>query len=150
MAAIGAIVGFLGPWTWWVVGLILAGLEILVPGSILIWFAVAAVIVGALAFGIDMGWQTELVLFAVLSLVALVIGRRVYGGRERPEADPLVNDRLARMVGRVALLDTAIAGGSGHIRIDDTIWRVDGPDLPAGTRVRITGHTAGRLTVEAD
>lgn len=148
MGMIGSTVAALGPWSWWVLGLLLAGVEVLVPGSTFIWFAVAAVIVGALAFVIDMSWQVEVVLFAVLSVVVLLAGRRFYGGREAPKDDGLVNDRLARQVGRVVVLDTGIANGTGHARLDDTVWRVEGPDLPAGTSVRITGHRSGRLVVE--
>lgn len=149
MGMIGSAVAFLGPWSWWVLGLVLAGVEVLVPGSTFIWFAVAAVIVGALAFAVDMSWQVEVVLFAVLSLVVLLIGRRYYGGERPPADDGLVNDRLARQVGRVVVLHTAIANGTGQARLDDTVWRVEGPDLPAGTSVRIVGHRGGRLVVEA-
>ena len=38
----------LGPWTWIAVGVVLAILEILLPGTFLIWFALAALVVGIL------------------------------------------------------------------------------------------------------
>jgi len=41
------------------------------------------------------------------------------------------------MVGRVAALEQAIDRGRGRIKLDDAFWTVDGPDLPAGTAVRV-------------
>lgn len=149
MGLFSSIAAFLGPWGWWVLAIVLAGVEVMAPGTFFIWFAVAAALVGAVALAIPLAWQTELTLFVVLAVISAVIGRRVYG-RLSERSDELTNDRLARLVGRVALVDTAIAGGTGHIRLDDTIWRAEGPDLPAGSRVRVTGVLDGRLVVEAD
>ena len=84
----------------------------------------------------------------LLSLILAVVGRRFYG-RAAHESDDKTNDRLARQVGRVAVVDTAIVGGTGHIRLDDTVWRAEGPELPAGATVRIVGSRDGRFIVEA-
>lgn len=147
MGMFEALVAYLGPWSWLLLGLLLAGIEIMVPGTFFIWFGVAALAVGLLALAVTISWQVELLLFVALSAVAVLVGRRFYG-REAKEGDEFANDRLGRQVGRLAVVDRAIAGGSGHIRLDDTVWRADGPDLPEGTRVRITGHRNGRFIVE--
>ncbi|MGH7004326.1 MAG: NfeD family protein [Alphaproteobacteria bacterium] len=47
-------------------------------------------------------------------------------------------------------LEEATVNGRGRARIGDSLWRVTGPDLAAGTRVRITGMDQGTLKVEAD
>lgn len=141
-------VGFLGPWTWWILGILLAMVEIMAPGAFFIWFAIAALLVGTLAMLVTLSWQVSLVLFVVLSLILAVVGRRFYG-RAAHESDDKTNDRLARQVGRVAVVDTAIVGGTGHIRLDDTVWRAEGPELPAGATVRIVGSRDGRFIVEA-
>ena len=44
-------------------------------------------------------------------------------------------------------LEKPIIDGSGTVRIDDTIWRVAGPDAPAGSRVRIVQADGASLTV---
>lgn len=147
MGMIAGLVEYLGPWSWWLLALLLAGIEVLVPGTFFIWFGVAALVVGLIALVISLSWQVELVLFVVLSAASVLIGRRFYG-RAAKEGDGFANDRLGRQVGRLAVVDRAIEGGSGHIRLDDTIWRADGPDLPAGARVRITGHRDGRFLIE--
>ena len=147
MGLIEGLIASLGPWSWLVLALVLAGIEVVAPGTFFIWFGAAALVVGLLALAVAMSWQVELVLFVVLSAVAVLIGRRFYG-RASKEGDGFANDRLGRQVGRFAVVDRAIEGGSGHIRLDDTVWRADGPDLPVGARVRITGHSDGRFLVE--
>jgi membrane protein implicated in regulation of membrane protease activity len=42
-----------------------------------------------------------------------------------------------------------ISGGYGRARVGDSVWKVSGPELPAGTRVRVTGADGTVLTVEA-
>ncbi|HMN86004.1 MAG TPA: NfeD family protein, partial [Bauldia sp.] len=54
----------LGPWTWVIVGIVLLGLEILAPGNVFVWMGLAALVVGALALGLDVAWQFELLIFA--------------------------------------------------------------------------------------
>jgi membrane protein implicated in regulation of membrane protease activity len=147
MGLFEGLIASLGPWSWLVLALVLAGIEVVAPGTFFIWFGAAALVVGLLALAVAMSWQVELVLFVVLSAVAVLVGRRFYG-RASKEGDGFANDRLGRQVGRFAVVDRAIEGGSGHIRLDDTVWRADGPDLPVGARVRITGHRDGRFLVE--
>jgi membrane protein implicated in regulation of membrane protease activity len=144
---IAQIVDMLGPWLWWVVGLLLAGIEILAPGSFFVWFAVAAILTGTVALFVDIAWQWQAVLFVAFAVVAVLAGRKVYGTADR-DSDERLNDRVARQIGRLATLETAIVDGSGHIRLDDSQWRVEGPELPAGRQVRIVGFRDGRLQVE--
>lgn len=149
MGVLEGLIVYLGPWSWLLLALLLAGIEVVVPGTFFIWFGAAALVVGLLALAISLSWQVELILFVLLSAAAVLIGRRVYG-RAPKEGDGLANDRLGRQVGRLAVVDRPIEGGSGHIRLDDTVWRADGPDLPAGARVRIIGHRDGRFLVEPE
>ena len=41
-----------------------------------------------------------------------------------------------------------IVGGRGQIKVDDTNWRVTGPDLPSGAKVRVAGADGAVLAVE--
>jgi hypothetical protein len=129
----------LGPWAWWIGGAILLALEIAVPGNVFVWFGIAGILTGAVSLLTDLGWQGELILFAGASLVLVIVGRR-YFARAGASEEPLLNERATRLIGQSYILGDPIVGGTGRIRIGDTVWRLTGPDLPSGTRVRIIGH----------
>ncbi|AFL53801.1 membrane protein implicated in regulation of membrane protease activity [Sinorhizobium fredii] len=141
----------LGPWSWWALGLLLLAAEVILPGVFLVWIALAALLTGALSLVLwDMGfwvWEVQLVVFSLLALVSVIIGRRfVVSSSESDEA--LLNKRGESLIGRTAVLEQPIAEGRGRVRLDDTTWAVEGPDLPAGTRVRIVASSGRQLTVE--
>ena len=81
-----ALVAEIGPWSWWILGLVLLGAEILIPGIFLIWIGLAAIVVGAISFilwdSAIWGWQVQLLVFAALSLISALIGRRIMAGRD--------------------------------------------------------------------
>lgn len=149
---INAIIYQLGPWSWWVLGLLLLTAELMVPGVFLVWIGLAAIGTGiiSLLFWQSPFWQWELQLlvFAALAIVAIVIGRR-YFGREAETTEPLLNQRGESLVGRTAVLKDAIREGRGRVKLDDTTWSVQGPDLPAGSRVKIIACHGRDLTVES-
>jgi membrane protein implicated in regulation of membrane protease activity len=60
-----------------------------------------------------------------------------------------LNDPAGGLIGRVAVVEQAIVAGRGRLAIDGTTWSVQGPDMPAGTRVMITGAQGTVLVVEA-
>ncbi|WP_043610654.1 NfeD family protein [Ensifer sp. ZNC0028] len=142
----------LGPWSWWVLGFVLLAAELVAPGVFLIWIGVAALVVGILSLLLwEVGfwiWQVQLVLFALLSVAAVLLGRRFALSTSETSDEPLLNQRAESLVGRTAVLEKPIAEGRGRIRLDDTFWIVEGPDLPAGTRVRVVSTNGRNLTVE--
>jgi membrane protein implicated in regulation of membrane protease activity len=131
----------LGPWNWMVLGFVLLTLEILVPGVFLLWIGLAALIVGAVSLLIwDAGfwiWESQVVVFLVLSLVCAFVGKKIMSKSGDATDQPLLNKRGDQLVGRTATLTEPITDGRGRIKIGDTMWRVSGPDLPAGTKVRV-------------
>ncbi|PBC04460.1 NfeD family protein [Mesorhizobium sp. WSM3860] len=149
------IVSELGPWNWMVLGFVLLVMEIVAPGVFMLWIGIAALIIGAISLLVwDAAfwtWQVQVLAFLVLSLVSAFVGKKVVGDRSVNADQPLLNRRGAQMVGRTATLSEPIQNGRGRIRLGDTLWRVSGPDLPAGTQVRVTGaaDTDLELTVEA-
>ncbi len=143
----------LGPWTWWIIGLVLLIVEIIVPGVFMLWFGIAAIIVGTVSLSVGEAswwpWQAQIIAFAVLSLGTAIIGRK-YWYNTHPDTDqPNLNARGAQMVGQVSVLIDAMENGSGRIKLGDTVWRVEGPDLPAGSKVRVVDSSAATLRVEA-
>jgi membrane protein implicated in regulation of membrane protease activity len=87
--------------------------------------------------------------FVVLSFVSIQIYRTWFRGRERPSDQPMLNRRVAQLVGRVVPLERGIVNGRGRVQIADALWDVVGPELPAGAPVRIVGADGMTLRVEA-
>ncbi|MEA2894948.1 MAG: inner membrane protein [Bradyrhizobium sp.] len=140
----------LGTWNWLIFGLLLMGLELLAPGVFLLWLGLAALLVGLLSFALSLSWQMQILMFAVFAAAAVPLWRH-FARRNASVSDsnPFLNKRADALVGRVFTLEKPIVDGSGTVRIDDTIWRVAGPDAPAGSRVRIVHADGASLTVAA-
>jgi membrane protein implicated in regulation of membrane protease activity len=134
----------LGAWTWWIVGVILLGLEVVAPGNVFVWFGIAGILTGAVALVADIGWQAELIIFGVASPVLVIAGRR-YFARGGASDEPLLNQRATQLIGKDYVLGEPIVDGAGRIRVGDSTWRLTGPDLPSGTRVKIVGHDGAVL-----
>jgi membrane protein implicated in regulation of membrane protease activity len=62
--------------------------------------------------------------------------------------EPQLNARGTKHIGRVAVLNKAIEAGRGRVCLSDSWWSVEGPDLPAGARVRVVGVRGAVLLVE--
>ena len=140
----------LGTWNWLIFGFILMALELAAPGVFLFWLGLAALLVGLLSFAFHPSWQTQLLMFAVFAAAAVPIWRRLARSDTSVSAsNPFLNRRADALVGRVFTLEKPIIDGWGTVRIDDTIWRVAGPDAPAGSRVKIVQADGANLTVAA-
>ncbi|MBK7251632.1 MAG: NfeD family protein [Gammaproteobacteria bacterium] len=135
-------------WHWWVLAAVLAAVETFMPGAVAIWFAASALVVGALLLLVAIPWQLQLVLFGVLGVVAILVYRR--HARRQPETSvqPALNRRGLEHLGQELELIEPIEHGSGKVRAGDTVWKVSGPDAPAGARVRVTGADGTVLQVE--
>jgi membrane protein implicated in regulation of membrane protease activity len=139
----------LGSWNWLIVGLILMALELLAPGVFMFWLGLAALLVGLLSLAMDISWQTQILLFAIFAAAAVPIWRRLARKGKSDPANPFLNKRADALVGRVFTLEKPIVDGSGTVRIDDTVWRITGPDIAAGSRVKVIRADGGMLTVDA-
>ncbi|TDR93965.1 NfeD family protein [Enterovirga rhinocerotis] len=143
--------GFLtfGPWTWLVIGMVLIALEAMLPGIFFIWLGIAALLTGVIDWAFGWSWQVNLVVFAMLALLACLTGWLITRRKDEDYANgATLNRRSVALVGREFLLDRAIISGQGRIRVGDSVWGVTGPELPAGAKVRVTQADGARLTVE--
>jgi membrane protein implicated in regulation of membrane protease activity len=140
----------LGTWNWLIFGVVLMALELLAPGVFLVWFGLAALLVGLASFAFAPSWQVQILLFAIFAAAAVPFWRRMARSNSAvSKSNPFLNKRADALIGRVFTLEKPIIDGSGTVRIDDTIWRVAGPDVPAGSRVRIVQADGASLTVAA-
>lgn len=140
------ILAELGSWNWVALGLVLLALEIAIPGIFLLWFGLAAIVIGVLTLMFQGAgfwpWEVQIILFLSLALASAYLGRRFFVNA--PESDqPLLNQRGAQLIGRTAVLINALEHGFGRVQIDGVQWRVSGADMPIGASVKVTSHTSG-------
>jgi inner membrane protein len=142
------IVG-LGPWSWIILGLVLMGLELAAPGVFFLWLGLAAMLTGVLDWAFGLSWQAAFLVFAILSVGAVVLGRMITRRPSEEDAGPdALNRRGHALIGRIFTLDSPIVEGSGRVRVDDSSWRVTGPDAGAGSKVRVVRVDGATLVVE--
>jgi membrane protein implicated in regulation of membrane protease activity len=137
----------LGTWNWLIFGLVLMALELVAPGVFLFWLGLAALLVGLVSFAFHPSWQLQLLMFAAFATAAVPLWRRIARQKPGQNSNPFLNKRADALIGRVFTLDKPIIDGAGTVRIDDTIWRVAGPDAPAGSRVKVVQADGASLTV---
>jgi hypothetical protein len=135
-------------WLWFVAALLLIGAEALLPGVFLFWLGLAAVGTGLLAIVWPASFVAQLFGFAFFAVAAIAAGRFVAHWRRPTDTAPFLNDRGRALVGRTAILESAIRDGFGTAFIDDTIWRVRGADADAGDHVVVIGTDGTTLRVE--
>jgi len=139
----------LNHWTWWVLGLLLLVLEIFAPAAVFMWMGFAAIITGILIYVIpSIGWEIQLVSFSVLSIISIFLWRGLLGKRMSESDEPLLNKRAQQYIGRVFTLDEPIVNGVGMVKVDDSSWRITGPDIDAGNKVKVIGEDGMSLKVE--
>jgi inner membrane protein len=129
---------------WIVAGLVLCAAETLVPGAFLIWIGAAALVLGVVEFIHPLALEPQLLLFAALVVISVLLGRRVYGSLDAGTPQ-LPLSRAHALVGQEFFLDQGIERGFGCIRVGDSIWRVAGADLPKGEKVRVVAVEDGSL-----
>ena len=136
-------------WHWWILALALTIAEALLPGTFLLWMGIAALLLGILLWAMPtLSLEIQLALFAILSLVSIA-GWRLWQRKHPDESDqPTLNRRGEQYVGREFVLDAPIENGYGKVRVGDSLWRVQGDDAAAGSRVRVTGVDGVVLVVE--
>ena len=148
MQSLSALLYSLGPWNWLILGVALFVLETMVPGVHFLWFGIAAVIVGFLGLATGFAWQWQVLAFALISVLTVFWVRKYV----RPDVAisdlPDLNVRGQQYVGRSLVVEQAIQNGRGKVRVGDTLWAAEGPDVPAGGRVTVTVARGTVLVVE--
>lgn len=138
----------LGPWNWLILSVVLFVLETIVPGVHFVWFGVAATIVGVLALTIGMAWQMQVILFGVLALASVWFFRQYAKPSTNPSDEPDLNVRGNSYVGRVVTIEQPIVSGRGRAHVGDSLWSVEGPDMPTGSKAKVVGTNGTVLVVE--
>jgi len=136
-------------WHWLILGVALAIIEVAAPGVVFLWMGIAAILTGLIVLTVDtLSWQSQVLVFAGLSVVSVVSGRLWLRSRPTETDHPTLNRRGQQYVGRVFTVDEKMVNGMGKVRVDDTSWKISGDDFDAGTKVRVTAVEGTVLRVE--
>ncbi len=136
-------------WIWWSLALLLVILEIFSPGAFFIWLGIAAAVTGIINMLFPTwGWQYHVLLFALLTLVSMIVWHK-YSLRHPLKTDePLLNQRSAQYIGRTFTLKEGIQDGQGRIHVDDSYWKIHGADCTPGSKVKVVDAKGVILYVE--
>ena len=137
-------------WYWWAFAAVLLVFEMMLPGIVFLFLAVGATAVGAFLLVVsDLSLELQLFVFAIVSVASAVVLRptlkRLQQGRAQ---DATINARGDALVGKVIVLDAPILHGRGRVKVGDGSWTVTGPDMAAGSRVRVAAVNGTELSVE--
>ena len=139
-------------WYWFTAGVLLIAAEALIPGAVLMWFGVAALLTGALTLTTDVGGNGQLIFFSITAVSCIAVFK-YWQKRNPPTFDEATARRLNQpgqeLIGRKLKLATELTDGRGRVKVADSTWRCTGPDLPQGSEVRVVGLESGTLVVEA-
>jgi len=135
---------------WWLLALVLIGAELMGPGFFMLWIGIAAAVMGViLMFLPELNFLTQAVLFVALALISCyVYWHFVRGAAGETSDQPRLNRRAEQHIGKRYVLDTAIVNGRGKVKVGDSSWLAEGPDLPAGSEVEVIAADGSALKVQ--
>lgn len=135
--------------TWWIAGLLLVISEIFIGGSFLLWLGVSSFVVGGLMLlGIDLKWELQFSLFAIVSLLLIIVWIKFFKKKTEKTTDNLLSKRADKYIGRTFIVVEAIENGVGKVSVEDTRWRVLGEDSPVKSKVKVVSVEGSSLVVE--
>ena len=135
-------------WHWLIAAAIFFVLELIAPGTFMMWLGLSSLLVGIISFFAVWPWQYQLVAFAAFAILAIPLWRRAAHRVEGPTDQPFLNRRADAFIGQVFTLEKPIVAGCGTVGIGDTVWRISGPDCPSGSRVKVAAVDGATLRVE--
>ncbi len=139
-------------WYWFTAGVLLIALEAFVPGAVLLWFGVSALLTGAVSLGLNWSLDAQVMFFSVVAVSCTVVFKLWQKANPPPppedDAASHLNQAGQHLIGRSLELVTELRDGTGRVKVADSSWRCIGPDLPLGTIVTVVEVKSGTLVVE--
>ena len=134
-------------WLWAIAGIILLIAEVVAPGIFLVFIGAAAVATGLFTVLFDLGLSAQLGLFAVYSLLFVLLFKRWYG-EPVGQTGGVINEPTGRLVGRTVEVVSPIDDHGGRVRVGDSEWSARGGPAVPGDKVRVTSVEGNCLIVE--
>ena len=138
-------------WLWLIGGVLLLAAEVVAPGFFLIFIGAAAILTGVIALALGLSIAPQLAIFAIVAFLSVrILGRRFYQSKYDVSSDPMLNDRIARLLGKVVTVVQAVNAEGGRVRVGDSEWSARGDPADVGDRVRIVDIEGNCLKVEPE
>ncbi len=135
-------------WIWAIGGVLLLIAEIIAPGFFLVFVGAAAIATGLFTLLFDLGTAPQLGLFAIYSVLAVMIGKRWYGEPDTTDENLRLNDPARRQIGKTVTVVEAVDEHGGRVRLGDGEWNARGGPVAAGERAKVTAVEGNCLIVE--
>ncbi|MES9883920.1 MAG: NfeD family protein [Sedimenticola sp.] len=136
-------------WHWWVLAVALVILEVFSPAAFFLWMGVSASVVGLILLLLpELEWEYQVLAFSLLSVFSVVAWRLILKRNPTVTDQPTLNRRGEQYQDRMFTLEEPMINGQGKIRVDDTTWKIHGPDCSVGSQVRVVGVDGVVLRVE--
>ena len=138
-------------WQWLIIGVVFLVVEVFAPGAIFMWFGFSGLLTGLVAWLFpEMSIGLQILLFSVSTVLSILVWRLFRQKSPEPVSpDPDLNNRLGTYIGQVHTLTHPVVDGKGRLQLGDGTWTILGPDLPAGSKVRISAVKGIQFVVEA-
>ncbi len=135
---------------WIIAGVLLLILEVVTGTTYILWPAVAALIVGFIAFILPLGWEMQFLLFFILSAVLLVAGHKFIRPKMKGGEPSDLNDRARSMIGMRVKAVADFETGMGRVQVGDTQWRasIEDGNPASGAELRVVSVKGTTLKVE--
>jgi len=136
-------------WHWWLFAIALIIVEVFSAGAFFIWMGVAAILTGFVLLVMpEMSWQIQFILFSILSIVAILVGRSFFNRKEINTEDPTLSSQETSLIGKTFAVEQAIINGSGRVKVGESTWKANGPDCNVGSSVKVVAIDGAELIVE--
>jgi len=126
----------MNPWILAIGSVVVAVAELQCPGYYLIWIAAGGAIAALASFAFDLSSTAQISVFIVSCSLSCIWGYFVYQRMIRSsEGNPPLNQRNLEMVGAKGVVTQALENGQGKVKLGDSVWLAEGPNLKTGTPV---------------
>lgn len=135
-------------WLWAIGGVVLLIAEIIAPGFFLVFVGAAAIATGIFTLLFDLGFVPQIILFALYTALAVMIGKRFYAQPESTDQMLQLNDPGRRLIGKSVVVVDPVDEHGGRVRVGDGEWSARGGPAAIGERVTVIAVDGNCLTVK--
>src|SRR5690606_41850682 len=112
----------LEPWHWLSLGMLVLILEVFGSGGFLLGIGIAALLNALVLFLFPaLPWYVQFIIFAFMSVVITGVYWKRFRNFNNKTEQPLLNSRMARLIGRSASSLTSLANAMVRVPIEDAL-----------------------------